>query len=235
MHAAVQANHFFAKGITFENTAGASKHQAAAARVSSDMAIFYQCSFDGYQNTLFAHAHRQFYRDCTISGTLDFIFGDASALFQNCTMIVKKPLEDQPCTVTAQGREERRENTGIVLQNCTIVPSKELKATVEPVKVFLGRPWKVFSRTIVMNSNIDGFIAPEGWSPWAGTFGLDTSFYAEIGNTGAGASLNKRVTWGGIKKINIQEADEFSARRFINGDIWVKPSGVPYDSSILKT
>lgn len=228
----VQANHFFARGIGFENSAGAAKHQAVAVRVTSDMAMFYQCNFDGYQDTLYAHAHRQFYRECQISGTIDFIFGDASAVFQNCTMIVRKPLENQACMVTAQGRDERRENTGLVLQHCNIIPSPELKASIEPVMVYLGRPWKLFSRTIILNSNIDGIVAPQGWAPWAGSFGLETSFYAELGNTGAGASTSKRVTWGGIKKINALEASDFCASNFIRGNLWVKPTGLPYDSNI---
>lgn len=75
---------------------------------------------DGYQDTLYTHAHRQFYRDCTITGTIDFIFGDAGAVFQNCKMLVRRPLDNQQCIVTAQGRKERRQPSAIILQNCTI-------------------------------------------------------------------------------------------------------------------
>ncbi|XP_047315561.1 pectinesterase-like [Impatiens glandulifera] len=228
----VQGNHFFAKGIGFENSAGAKKHQAVALRVSSDMSIFYQCDMDGYQDTLYAHVHRQYYRECKISGTIDFIFGDSNAIFQQCTMIVRQPLENQGCMVTAQGRDDKRENTGLVLQKCTITAAPEFLSSPYKVMAYLGRPWKQFSRTIIMQSTIEGFIAPEGWSPWAGSFGLETLFYSEFQNTGPGADTSKRVKWGGIKTITATDAVQFTASKFIAGDSWVKPSGLPYDSGM---
>ncbi|KAJ0825495.1 putative pectinesterase [Helianthus annuus] len=109
-----------ARGIGFENMAGPLKYQAVALHVSGDMAIFYNCAMNGYQDTLYAHSNCQFYRPCTITGTIDFIFGDASAIFQDCKMIVRKPLDNQVCTVTAQGRTNRTSKGALVLQGCTI-------------------------------------------------------------------------------------------------------------------
>ncbi|KAL2941085.1 putative pectinesterase/pectinesterase inhibitor 21 [Bienertia sinuspersici] len=106
---------FMAKDIGVENSAGAIKHQAVAIRVQSDKSILYNCQFDGYQDTLYVHTYRQFYRDCKVTGTIDFIFGDATAFFQNCTFVVRKPLENQNCIVTAQGRMERHQPTGIFI------------------------------------------------------------------------------------------------------------------------
>uniref|UniRef100_A0A5B7B2T8 Pectinesterase n=1 Tax=Davidia involucrata TaxID=16924 RepID=A0A5B7B2T8_DAVIN len=219
---------FMAKNIGFENTAGSDMHQAVALRVSSDRAVIYNCQIDGYQDTLYAHVHRQFYRDCIISGTIDFIFGDALSLFQNCKMVVRMPLENQNCMVTAHGRKEHFEVTAIVIQNCTITAEPAVLAANPPVRVFLGRPWKNFSRTIVMNSQIDAIVDPEGWSPWAGTVHLDTLYYAEYNNRGPGAVLTKRVTWPGIKKITPEQAANYAPGKFLQGDDWIPQTGVPY-------
>ena len=226
--AGVVGDRFMAKDIGFENTAGAIKHQAVALRVQSDQSIFYNCQIDGYQDTLYAHSHRQFYRDCTISGTIDFIFGDSAAVLQNCKIIVRKPLENQQCIVTAQGRIERREVSALVLQNCVISGAPEYLFVKDKNKAYLGRPWKEFSRTIIMQSQIDDIIAPEGWLPWNGDFALNTLWYAEFGNRGPGAVQTNRVKWSGIKQIKGAEAQTFTASVFLRGDEWIPSSGVPY-------
>ncbi|KAK4586633.1 hypothetical protein RGQ29_023694 [Quercus rubra] len=230
---AVVGNYFLAKDIGFENTAGAEKHQAVALRVSSDMSVFFNCRMDGYQDTLYAHAHRQFYRDCTISGTIDFVFGNSATVLQNCTMIVRKPMDNQQCIVTAQGRTDRREPSALILQGCTIAAEPTYLAVKDINRAYLGRPWKEFSRTVVMQSTIGAFIQPEGWLPWMGNFGLNTCFYAEIGNKGPGSDQANRVTWRGVKKITLDHATKFTPGQFIGGDKWIKPTGVPYTSALL--
>ncbi|KAH7573540.1 hypothetical protein ACOSP7_007279 [Xanthoceras sorbifolium] len=224
---------FMAKDMGFENSAGAIKHQAVALRVQAHKSIFYNCQMDGYQDTLYVHAHAQFYRDCTISGTIDFIFGDAAAIFQNCKMIVRKPLDNQNCIVTAQGRNNSRSVTGLVLQNCTITGDAEYVPVKDVNKAYLGRPWKEYSRTLIMQSQIDDIIQPDGWLPWQGTFALDTCWYGEYGNRGAGSKRNKRVKWKGIKKVSTQQAYSFTISRFISED-WINASGVPYTPGMMK-
>ncbi|XP_022761231.1 probable pectinesterase/pectinesterase inhibitor 21 [Durio zibethinus] len=224
---------FMAKDIGFENTAGAIKHQAVALRIQSDRSIFYNCQMDGYQDTLYAHSHRQYYRDCTISGTIDFIFGDAASVFQNCKIIVRKPLANQQCIVTAQGRIERREVSAIVLHNCTISGAPDYIPVKDTNKAYLGRPWKEFSRTIVMQSQLDDIIAPEGWLPWNGNFALDTLWYAEFGNRGPGAVQTNRVKWNGIQKIDGAQAQQFTVGEFLRGGDWIPSSGVPFTSGMI--
>ncbi|XP_019164000.1 PREDICTED: pectinesterase-like [Ipomoea nil] len=232
---AIEGDGFMARDIGFENSAGPEKHQAVALRVTADMTMFYNCHIDAYQDTLYTHAYRQYYRDCTITGTIDFIFGDGAAVFQNCKMVVRKPLENQACMVTAQGRIEHNEVGGIVLQNCSILPDPALEGLNPPAKVYLGRPWKEFSRTVVMQSYIDGFVAPEGWAPWDGEFALDTLWYAEYENRGPGASTVGRVNWKGYKKdISAEIAQQFTPGVYVEGDEWIKPSGIPYESGMMQ-
>ncbi|KAJ9181883.1 hypothetical protein P3X46_005929 [Hevea brasiliensis] len=230
----VSGSHFIAKDIGFENTAGAIGHQAVALRVQSDMSIFYNCRMDGYQDTLYSHTYRQFYRDCTITGTIDFIFGDAAAVFQNCNLVVRRPLESQRCIITAQGRNNSRQATGFVIQNCTITAAPDYFPFRFRNAAYLGRPWRQYSRTIYMQSQIDDLIDPEGWMPWMGSFGLDTCSYSEYDNRGPGAVATKRVTWKGIKKVSPEEADGFTAAKFIDGDLWIPATGVPYTPGMIK-
>lgn len=109
---AVNGRGFLARDITFQNTAGPEKHQAVALRSDSDLSVFYRCAMRGYQDTLYTHTMRQFYRECTITGTVDFIFGDGTVVFQNCQILVKKGLPDQKNTITAQGRKEADQPSG---------------------------------------------------------------------------------------------------------------------------
>ncbi|XP_074340961.1 pectinesterase-like [Apium graveolens] len=220
---------FVAKGMGFQNTAGPDGHQAVALRVQSDMSAFYNCRIDGYQDSLYTQTHRQFYRNCVISGTVDFIFGDGAVIIQNSLIIVRMPGPSQKNTVTAQGRSDRREPTGIVIQNCRIVPEQKLFPQRFQVQTFLGRPWKEYSMTVIMESQLADFIQPAGWMPWEGNFALDTLFYREYANGGPGANTAQRVKWGGYKVItNRNEALPFTAGPFIQGDQWLKGTGAPF-------
>lgn len=227
---------FMARDIGFENTAGHTGHQAVALRVSSDQSVFYNCQIDGYQDTLYAHDHRQFYRDCTISGTVDFIFGDAAAVFQNCKIVIRKPGDNQACMITAQGRKVTHEPTGFVLQNCVITAEPEYLAAKPAIKSYLGRPWKDFAKTIVLNSKIEAVIQPQGWEPWPPNMYIDTCWYSEYGNTGPAAGLSDRVKWTGIKHVTTRaEAEDFTPGRFLLGDDWIIATGVPYVSGMMPT
>ncbi|KAE8714213.1 putative pectinesterase/pectinesterase inhibitor 21 [Hibiscus syriacus] len=224
---------FMAKNIRFENSAGAIKHQAVALKVQGDQSIFHNCQMDGYQDTLYSHSHRQYYRDCTVSGTIDFVFGDAASVYQNCKFIVRKPLDKQQCMVTAQGREDRREDSGFVFQNCTFTGGPDYLPVKARSKTYLGRPWKIYSRTIIMQSQLDDIVAPDGWMPWEGNFALDTLWYAEFNNRGPGAVQTNRVKWRGIQKINDVQAQQFTAGVFLRGGEWIQNSGVPYTAGMI--
>ncbi|KAJ9180291.1 hypothetical protein P3X46_008558 [Hevea brasiliensis] len=230
---AVVGRGFVAVNITFRNTAGAIKQQAVAVRNGADMSAFYSCSFEGYQDTLYAHSLRQFYRDCEIYGTIDYIFGNAAAVFQNCKIASRLPLVGQFNTITAQGRTDPNQNTGTSIQNCSIKAAKDLASSNITVQTYLGRPWKEYSRTIFMQSYIASLIDPAGWAPWNGDFALATLYYAEFNNTGAGSKTSNRVTWPGYHLINATDAANFTVSNFTQGDFWLPATGVPYTGGLM--
>ncbi|KAK8946439.1 putative pectinesterase/pectinesterase inhibitor 28 [Platanthera zijinensis] len=230
----VMGEGFIARDMGFENSAGPEKHQAVALLVQADRSAFYRCQIDGYQDTLYVHTLRQFYRDCTISGTIDFIFGDAKAIFQNCLMLVRKPLSNQQNIVTAQGRKSRMSATGIILLNCTVAADASFPASLHAVNpTYLGRPWKAYSRTFYIQSTLGALIHPDGWLPWLGDFGLQTCFYSEVENTGPGADKSRRVKWRGVKNVDYPHAEKFTAEHFLWGNDWLPQTGVPYIPGLL--
>ncbi|XP_013584901.1 PREDICTED: probable pectinesterase/pectinesterase inhibitor 20 [Brassica oleracea var. oleracea] len=230
---AVIGRGFMAANITVRNTAGPTKHQAVAVRNSADMSAFYKCSFEGYQDTLYVHSLRQFYRECDIYGTVDFIFGNAATVLQNCNIIPRLPLQGQFNAITAQGRSDPNQNTGISIQNCRITPSAELVSSNFSVKTYLGRPWKEYSRTVYLQNFMDGFIDAKGWNEWMGDFALQTLYYAEFNNTGPGSGTANRVNWPGYHVINETEAVWFTVSNFIVGDYWLPSMGVPYAGGLM--
>ncbi|KAF4350519.1 hypothetical protein F8388_014980 [Cannabis sativa] len=166
-------------------------------------------------NTLYVQTHRQFYHNCVISGTVDFIFGDAAAVVQNSLIIVRKPEKNQNNAVTAQGRVNKHETTGIVLQNCRIVPEQKFFSERLLTPTYLGKPLKKYSRTVIMESIIDDLIQPAGWLEWDnGDFGLNTVYFAEYANKGPGAVTDQRVKWNGFKVIT----DRMKALQFTPED-----------------
>ncbi|KAJ1700475.1 hypothetical protein LUZ63_000254 [Rhynchospora breviuscula] len=226
---AVNGRGFMARDLTIENTAGSAKHQAVALRSDSDLSVFYKCSFEGYQDTLYAHALRQFYRECKITGTVDFIFGDAAAVFQNCQILARQALPNQQNIYVAQGRKDPNQNTGFSFQFCNIGAEPDLAKSPNPTPTFLARPWKEYSRTVIMQSFIDRFVRPEGYLPWDGNFGLRTLYYAEFNNTGPGAALRSRVKWPGFHAVTRgHQVQNFTVGHFINGNIWLPSTGVTY-------
>lgn len=232
---------FIAKSMAFENTAGAAKHQAVAFRNQGDMSAFFDCAMHGYQDTLYVQANRQFYRNCEISGTVDFIFGVSATLIQNCRLIVRMPGPGQFNTVTADGTVQKNMATGIVLQNCDIIPDNILFPARLQVKSYLGRPWKAYARTVVMESNIGDLIQPDGWSVWNGNQFLDTLYYAEYANVGPGANVQRRVRWKGYRpNINRNEAAMFTAGQFLKAgptgraEDWLTATGIPFDIGFTK-
>ncbi|KAF2288508.1 hypothetical protein GH714_008026 [Hevea brasiliensis] len=230
---AVSGERFIAVDITFRNTAGPEKHQAVAVRNNADLSTFYRCSFEGYQDTLYVHSMRQFYRECDIYGTVDLIFGNSAAVFQSCNLYARKPLPNQKNAFTAQGRTDANQNTGISIHNCTIEAAPDLAMDLNSTLNYLGRPWKEYSRTVYMQSYIGNLIAPDGWLEWNGTTGLDTLFYGEFKNYGPGANTTMRVKWPGYNLMNVSQAVNFTVHNFTMGDTWLPDTDIPFYGGLL--
>ncbi|XP_009804394.1 pectinesterase-like [Nicotiana tabacum] len=223
----VNGQGFMAQDITFRNIAGAQMQQAVALRATADSCTFYRCKFDGFQDTLYAHSGKQFYRECTILGTVDFICGDAVAVFQNCLVEARMPLPGQYITITAQQKNGEKEASGFVLQNCTL---QLATPDADNVTMYLGRPWGNFSTTVIMQSSIDLLINPKGWIEFQGET-LVRPFYMEFKNRGPGANTTGRVTWARITN-DPNVTSSFTVRNFIQGDKWI-PSTVPHYLDLL--
>ncbi|KAM7272608.1 hypothetical protein ACFE04_027271 [Oxalis oulophora] len=225
---------FMAVDLTISNTAGPRKGQAVALRSASDLSVFYRVAIIGYQDTLMVHSQRQFYKNCYIYGTIDFIFGNAAVVIQNSYIYARRPLYGQANVITAQGRNDPYQNTGISIHNCRILPASDLKPVIGAVKTYLGRPWQQYSRTVVMKSYMGNLISPEGWAPWENTqFGWDTLYYGEYRNYGPGSNTRNRVKWNGFHVITSETvATTFTVNRLIAGDSWLPNTGVPFDSGL---
>ena len=189
---------FTAKNITFENSAGP-VGQAVAVRIDGDKVHFFNCKFLGNQDTLYPHGKesRQYYKNCYIEGTVDFIFGWSTALFENCEIKCKR---DGYITAASTGAETP---FGFVFKNCKVSGTNDVKEGT----VYLGRPWRDYAKTVFIECDLSEIIRPLGWHDWNKPQAHKTTFYAEYNNTGAGADLSNRVDW--MKKLTKEEAAQF--------------------------
>ncbi|KAG9134466.1 hypothetical protein Leryth_019925 [Lithospermum erythrorhizon] len=217
----------FIRNTQTMDTATFEAHQAVALRVQGDMTAVFDCSLEGYQDTLYYHTYRQFYSNCAISGTVDFIFGEGAAMIQTSTLIVRKPAPGQANIVTADGNEKKGLKVGLVIQNSKIVPGLDLMEDRFAFKTYLGRPWKNVSTTMLLKCELGDFIRPEGWLQWKGSFHHDTCNYGEFANVGPGAGTDHRDPtfkrcW---RVLSPREANRYTVARHI-GDLWLKKSNI---------
>ena len=195
--AKISGNRFTAENITFSNNAG-TVGQALALYVDADKAVFKNCKFLGNQDTIFASGEnsRQLFTNCFIEGTTDFIFGPATAVFKNCTIRCKTNS-----FITA-ANSPKANKYGFVFLDCKII------ADTNVTKLYLGRPWRVFAKTVFIRCDLPKAIAPEGWNNWNNAENEKTVFYAEYKNTGQGAAIDKRVKWS--RQLSSKEVQQYT-------------------------
>eukprot|EP00244_Chara_vulgaris_P005536 TRINITY_DN216_c0_g1_i4.p1 TRINITY_DN216_c0_g1~~TRINITY_DN216_c0_g1_i4.p1 ORF type:complete len:414 (+),score=53.81 TRINITY_DN216_c0_g1_i4:301-1542(+) len=217
---AVEAQYFTAAYITFTNTAprpadGDPNGQAVAVRTSTDYIAFYKCRMIGHQDTLFAHQGVHYYRDCHIRGSIDFIFGNATALFRNCELFA-----DVLSTgfLTAQARAAVGENTGFVFRGGSVTGSGV---------VYLGRAWGLAARVVFLEVDLGPIIAPAGWDAWGKP--TDAVFYGEYKCRGLGSATGGRVKWAFT--LTYEQARPFLTQNYIRGPTWLPSAGLPSQAS----
>lgn len=193
----VYGDGFEAYNITFENSSGP-VGQAVAVRIDGDQVKFENCRFLGFQDTLYPHGKnsRQYYKDCYIEGTVDFIFGWSTAVFDNCEIFCKKGGY-----ITAASTEEGT-SFGFVFLNCRITGDAEANS------FYLGRPWRNNAQTVFINCFLGKHIKPEGWHNWNKPEVEQTAYYAEYQSKGPGAAPTHRVAWS--HQLTHEEASKYT-------------------------
>ncbi|EEE51795.1 hypothetical protein OsJ_33254 [Oryza sativa Japonica Group] len=220
----VQGHGFIAQDVTIENKAGPTGTPAVALRCDSNMSLIHRCRIDGYQDTLWAQNNLQVYLRCDIAGTIDFVYGNAKAIFQYCRLLVRNPGNGKHNAITAQGRNDpTSEESGFIFQGCNITAMEG--ESLAGVDTYLGRPWKNHSRVVFMGCFMSDIINPDGWVHWNKATPVEettrTVEYLEYGNKGAGAETADRVKWKGVRVITEAEANRFTVDHFINGNQWL--------------
>ena len=201
---------FAAENITFENSSGP-VGQAVAVRIDGDRVMFVNCRFVGFQDTLYPHGEksRQYYKNCYIEGTTDFIFGWSTAVFENCVIFCKKG----GTYFTAASTPENNPY-GFVFIDCRITGDAPANS------YYLGRPWRPFAKTVFINCFLDRHIKAEGWHNWNKPEAEKTTFYAEFGSKGPGADVSDRVGWSRV--LTGKEAAQFTREKVL-GDWEINP------------
>ncbi|MEY4038497.1 MAG: hypothetical protein RIR67_807 [Bacteroidota bacterium] len=198
----VEGNDFFAKNLTIQNTSG-EVGQAVALNVNADRVFFSNCSFIGNQDTLYTSGEgtKNYFNNCYIEGTTDFIFGDATVLFESCEIHSKKDSY-----VTAASTPQNT-NFGYVFKDC------KLTAVEGVSQVYLGRPWRIYAKTVFMNCEMGGHIKPEGWENWSKPEAEKSAFYAEYNCKGPGFQPQKRVSWS--HQLTKKESEEYTSEAIL--------------------
>ncbi len=222
--AKISGNRFVAENITFKNSAGP-VGQALALYVDADKAVFKNCRFLGNQDTIFCTGEnaRQYFVNCYIEGTTDFIFGPATAVFQNCT-IKAKANSYITAANTPQGKE-----FGFVFLDCKIITDSSV------TKLALGRPWRAYSRTAFIRCQLPKEIVPAGWDNWGNPENEKTAFYAEYKSSGEGAVTKSRAAWS--KQLSDKEAKQYTVENIFlnensivrNSDWFINIRSIPFE------
>jgi polygalacturonase len=224
--AQIRGDNFRAENLTFANDWNATHEQvpvgsqALAVLVTADKAVFSNVRFLGNQDTLYTGSRncapdgepciptRQYFTHCYVEGNVDFIFGDAKAVFDHCEIHSTPHSEG---FITAQSKHYPAEDSAFVFNHCTLTAGPGV------ANVWLGRPWRPYAKVIFLNAEMGSHILPAGWREWhpAETHSIETAYYAEYNSTGPGAHAGERDPH--TKLLNADEAAQFETKTFFDG------------------
>ncbi|WVZ54659.1 LOW QUALITY PROTEIN: hypothetical protein U9M48_005424 [Paspalum notatum var. saurae] len=230
---------FVAYNLTIQNTAGPANRQAVALRSKSNKSIVYKCRIEGYEDTLYAENGQQLYVETEIAGTVDFVFGNARAVFHKCSLLVRVPLHGKHNVITAQSCNNTSLDSGFVFQSCHVAADEGHAEKLKSVDTFLGRPHKDFSHVVFMGCDLGDVVNSTGWVPWKKDEVIEsvtrTVTYIEFRNYGPGAASDtrRRVNWTGVQVLteargDVAKAEKYTADLFIGANQWV-PAEIPYE------
>ncbi|KAH6808546.1 Pectin lyase-like superfamily protein [Perilla frutescens var. frutescens] len=215
-----RAENIIIEGISFNNSynyppTGSCNPMkpAAAAKVEGDKTAFYGCGFFGLQDTLWDFNGRHYFKHCTIEGAVDFIFGSAQSIYENCSIsVIAEALKGGAGYITGQGRENPKETNGFVFKRCIISGNG---------KTYLGRPWRKHARVIFYKTYMSDIIIPQGWDAYYNAGGQENLLtFEEIKCLGLGANTSGRVKWAN-KRRNTTELHQLISLSYINSGGWV--------------
>ncbi|MGN0309006.1 MAG: pectinesterase family protein [Bacteroides sp.] len=196
----VYAPDFYAEGITFRNSAGA-VGQAVACFIEADRAFFRRCRFLGFQDTLYTYGKgvRNYFEECYIEGTVDFIFGWSTAVFNRCRIhSIGKGYVTAPST-------DQGQPYGYLFYDCQLTAAEGLDG-----QVYLSRPWRPYAKALFARCELGSHIHPAGWHNWSKPEAEKTVFYAEYQSTGEGADTKQRAAFGrqlkSLKGMEMEQA-----------------------------
>lgn len=201
----IEANDTILENLTVKNNAG-EVGQAIALSITSDRVAVINCRLIGNQDTLYLGNEGKIYiKNSYIEGTTDYIFGSATAFFENCMIHSKKDSY-----ITAPSTPEGGE-FGFVFNNCILTAASPV------TKVYLGRPWRSFAKSVFLNSELTSAIVPEGWHNWNKKEAEQYTFFAEFNNSGSGANQATRVKWA--HQLSKKEAKKYTKQNVLRTKI----------------
>lgn len=211
----IYANYFKAQNITFENTSDSPVgHQALAVYVSGEHISFEKCRFLGAQDTVYAKDGTQLYSDCYIEGDIDFIFGGARAVFENCHIFAKNH-RGQEAIEKGKGGYYTAPSTPISQKFGFLFTGCKFDSDYPEDRIFLGRPWHcgadpyAVGACVIRECELSKEVKVAGWSDMGGYLAKNARLY-EYKNFGPGAVVNETRP-----QLTDEEAKEYTKERVL--------------------